>query len=123
MKQSSVPWNEFAVEFYSHVKLPLPKDPFNTVLASNASVAELQKVGINQLKQYAKLGSAQAQNAATEIKRRELGNFTASYKTFGDADCDAMTDDVRTMYCLKAVLGFYLFFPLHSFSAFLLHLV
>jgi hypothetical protein len=101
----SVPWEEFSSTLYKALALPLPKDPLTKVLPANATLTDLQAAGLNQIRQYAKLGDEQAQKAATEIKRRELGNFTAAYRTFGDTDADAMADDVRTMYCLKAILA------------------
>lgn len=104
-QKQTVPWEEFAALLYKALNLPLPKDPLTAVLPATASNAELQAAGMNQLRQYAKLGDAQAAKAAAEIKRRELGNFTAAYRTFGDTDADEMADDVRQMYCLKAILA------------------
>jgi len=101
----SVPWEEFAVPLYKSLEIALPKDPLTAVLPENASDADLKSAGLQQLRQFAKLGAQQSTRANAEIKRREAGNFTAAYRTFGDTDADAMADDVRAMYCLKALLA------------------
>jgi len=98
----SVGWKEFISCLFKEMGTPLPDDPQFKSLSKDSTKNDLMRAGKAELKAYAKIDSDCAKKAKNELARRTKGS-TDMYRIIAE-DGD-MTDDLRNIYSLKALLN------------------
>jgi len=98
----TVGWREFVKSLFEEIGATLPSDPQVKPLSVDSTKSDLMKAGRDQLKAYSKLGSDCAKKAKAELSRRSKGG-AAMYQLL--AEEGEMTDELRNIYSLKALLN------------------